>query len=696
MIIEKHILPCKNVPIQNKFQINKCNEAENYHVVIYYIKDNICDIIIRRIDSINGWTNELTITLYSIDQTLSSILVIKPSEDNYKRVQLDTNITLIPVNMNYAQKIPKTIVQTDESNDIGLLKYNSVMSLIELNPEYEYIFFDRIARRKFIKQHFTNEILEAYDILVPGAYRADLFRYCYLYLNGGCYFDCKMILIQPLRELILESESLILLNDHVSNAFTNCMIMTEKHDSRLLECIMKIVQNVNKKIYDIDNLSITGSRLLYSFYNKYTPRYTLKRLNNDLYDNYSNSIMVDNKNKLLGYLYYPGYYQEKNYKNIGHYTALYNKKKLYYINKRICDNYIVYVFPTPWNDTFDFKISYNQLIVNRTDKNERWGQYLIIKLIDTETDDDITYDIGSSNGPIKIFKFKPDIYNFFCADYDPKIKSTLNFGDCINKVFFDLLTGQKMNYNRNHNTPYYHCTGSIFRVVNEHSIVYGTGFMSAFDDVGAPPNSHFLNKVYKVPKHIISVRGPLTRKKLLDMGVSCPENYGDPLILFPLIYNNNKITVIKGKIGIIPHYSDQDNSNMNILVSNLQKTNPVEMINVCTGYEYKPFIDAIQSCEYIISSSLHGMMMGLVYKKKTVLIEFSNKVVGHLFKFNDFFASINVKYQVKNIYDKTLLDNCISYDLTKIKQVAENMIMIAPFIQNKQELIEKCQYFISS
>jgi len=694
MIIEKQVLPRQDIPIKNKFIINACNESENYHIVIYYINNNVCNIIIRRVDSINGWDKELTITLYSIDQTLSSKILIEPSIDNYKKVQLETTITLIPVDLIYTQKIPKTIIQTDESNNLCLLKYNSVMSLIELNPEYEYIFFDRITRRKFIRKHFTTEILEAYDTLVPGAFRADLFRYCYLYLHGGCYFDCKMILKHPLRNFILASDSLVLLNDHIPNSFANCIIMTEKYDGRLLDCIMKIVQIVNNKLYDIDKLSITGSRLLYSFYSKYIPQYSLKIHNNDRFNDYKNSIIVDKEDTLICYLYYPGYYQEKNYKNTGHYTTLYDTKKLYYVNKKVCDNYIIYIFPTPWKDTFDFKINYNQLLITRTDKNERRGQYLIIKLIDTETDDDLTYDIGSSTGPIKIFKFKPDIYNFYCMKYDPNVQSTLNFGDCINRVFFDLLTGQKMNYKTNHDIPYYHCTGSIFRTVNENSIVYGTGFMALFDDVGAPPDASFLNKVYKIPKHIISVRGPLTRKKLLDMGISCPENYGDPLMLFPLVYNNN-IVEIKGKIGIIPHYSDINNSNANTLITELRKTNQVEIINICTGLEYKPFIDAILSCEYIISSSLHGTMMGIVYKKKTIFVEFASKVVVRLFKFIDFFASIDVNYPFKNVYNATILDNCIPYDLSKIKKMAENMIMIAPFIENKEALIEKCKYYTS-
>ena len=35
------------------------------------------------------------------------------------------------------------------------------------------------------------DVLNAYDSLIPGAYKADLFRYLVLYREGGVYLDCK-------------------------------------------------------------------------------------------------------------------------------------------------------------------------------------------------------------------------------------------------------------------------------------------------------------------------------------------------------------------------------------------------------------------------------------------------------------------------------------------------------------------------
>ena len=122
------------------------------------------------------------------------------------------------------------------------------------------------------------------------------------------------------------------------------------------------------------------------------------------------------------------------------------------------------------------------------------------------------------------------------------------------------------------------------------------------------------------------------------------------------------------------------------------------MINILTNDKYKPFIDKINECDYIISSSLHGVIMGLVYKKKTIFIQFSDKVIGNKFKFNDFFESIDATYNNKNIYNKNVLNNSIIIDYDKLVNNGVKLIDICPFIdtQRKNELIKKYKEFYSN
>ena len=178
------------------------------------------------------------------------------------------------------------------------------------------------------------------------------------------------------------------------------------------------------------------------------------------------------------------------------------------------------------------------------------------------------------------------------------------------------------------------------------------------------------------------------------MNIECPEIYGDPLILFPLLYNPS-IKATPKIIGIIPHFIDLNTDTLKKLVNNLKNSGfTVKIIDIRVGTNYKPFIDAIMKCETIVSSSLHGMILGIIYRKPTILVQFSKKVIGDLFKFNDFFGSLNIEYSVKNVYDVSLLENKISVDYTKLKEVGHKLIDAAPFIEEERKVKLKSEYNI--
>lgn len=56
------------------------------------------------------------------------------------------------------------------------------------------------------------------------------------------------------------------------------------------------------------------------------------------------------------------------------------------------------------------------------------------------------------------------------------------------------------------------------------------------------------------------------------------------------------------------------------------------------GYKnWLEVLDQICSCEYIASSSLHGLIMSEAYDIPNLWIELSGKLMGGHFKFHDFF-----------------------------------------------------------
>ena len=277
-----------------------------------------------------------------------------------------------------------------------------------------------------------------------------------------------------------------------------------------------------------------------------------------------------------------------------------------------------------------------------------------------------------------------------------KTLNCLNFGDAINKLFWEILTNGTIYYNGNE--LHYLTTGSIMCLVDEKSIIFGTGFISQHGDIGGGDFKSTSNRKIKKPHSVIAVRGPLSRQKLLDFEIDCPENYGDPLLLMPCI-NYNCLEINKNIIGIIPHYIDKNNNNYKLLKKNLEKDKyVVKFIDIEVGSNHKKLIDDINSCKYIISSSLHGVMMGIVYKKRTIFVEFGDKVVGNGFKFQDFFKSININYKNINTYDTKILDNVINVDYKYLVSTGVKLISLIPFIETerKTELIDKYKKFYNT
>ena len=260
------------------------------------------------------------------------------------------------------------------------------------------------------------------------------------------------------------------------------------------------------------------------------------------------------------------------------------------------------------------------------------------------------------------------------------IKST-NFGDAINQTFWEKIMDTNIQ-ECDRNKIHFITTGSIMSLINKNSIVLGTGFISENNDIGGDNMFSNTNKIIHKPYSILAVRGPLSRQKFIDNNIYCPETYGDPLILFPCIYNN--FTNIKDNIvGIIPHYIDIDSDKVYLLKKNLEDNNyKVNIINIDTGDEYKNFINQINQCKYIISSSLHGIIMGLIYKKQTIYLEFSKKVIGDKFKFNDFFGSLNINYNYVIDYSVNILNNTINIDYSLLNTLGKNLINVCPFISD--------------
>ena len=90
------------------------------------------------------------------------------------------------------QLIPPHVIQTWEINEFGRRHRRSLLNLRARNPNLEFELLDRTSRDGFMKALGDSEISRLYFDSKFSTMRADIFRYAYLFENGGYYCDISM------------------------------------------------------------------------------------------------------------------------------------------------------------------------------------------------------------------------------------------------------------------------------------------------------------------------------------------------------------------------------------------------------------------------------------------------------------------------------------------------------------------------
>ena len=233
------------------------------------------------------------------------------------------------------ESIPRILYKTGKHKEENLpdeIKLLFKKILLD-NPEFKIKYFNDDDSLIFIKNHFNKEVADAYQKLKPGAYKADLFRYCVLYINGGIYGDLTQSYKVPIKKIVdLKADKLVLVRDrvmnpHKSNGIQISFLAGIKGLSIFKDCIDQIVSNVENKYYGETSLDPSGPYLFRKVFQNYTDSYRLE-LEGDKYgktyirDIRTGKIFILNKlpnhNALIGNT------------KINHYSYLWDNKDIYY------------------------------------------------------------------------------------------------------------------------------------------------------------------------------------------------------------------------------------------------------------------------------------------------------------------------------------------------------------------------------
>lgn len=133
---------------------------------------------------------------------------------------------------------------------------------LNLYPNNEYHLYCEEEIEHIIKTNFGKDVSTSYRMLKPYSYKADLAKYCLLYLYGGFYFDLSIFFLSQVPNL--EDFNFFAFRDRSNHstktwAVASGIIYSKKYCPIMKTCINIVVNHCKEKFYGVD---VTGPAIL--------------------------------------------------------------------------------------------------------------------------------------------------------------------------------------------------------------------------------------------------------------------------------------------------------------------------------------------------------------------------------------------------------------------------------------------------
>lgn len=172
--------------------------------------------------------------------------------------------------------IPKKIYQSWKTKNVPEKFRDIVERTKNMNPEYEYELWDDADCRRFLLDNFGKNYANAFDVLIPGAFKCDFWRYAVLYINGGVYMDMDMSPEIPFRELLTEKDELVSIVDinnkgQPKSAIYQAFIACRPKHPIMLTALQLSFSNIISRRHELfeSSLAITGPIVMGNALNLY-------------------------------------------------------------------------------------------------------------------------------------------------------------------------------------------------------------------------------------------------------------------------------------------------------------------------------------------------------------------------------------------------------------------------------------------
>lgn len=226
-------------------------------------------------------------------------------------------------------------------------------------------------------------------------------------------------------------------------------------------------------------------------------------------------------------------------------------------------------------------------------------------------------DIPAKKNRVNVFQYHPEKLG-----YDLYQNQPYNLGDSLGEVIIKYMLDQRgIDIDKPiSKTKHLYCVGSNIHGGYQDATIWGSGIFPK------DRKRTFLQKICGRKLDIRAVRGPLTRELVLQYGHKCPEVYGDPAILLPLIYHP-EISKVRERLVIPQFFGEVD----------FRKNHPDEFMISMNTNDYKSVVNEILASGIVYTSSLHGIILAEAYGIPAVFFRSLNKSKD--FKYLDYYYS---------------------------------------------------------
>lgn len=118
-------------------------------------------------------------------------------------------------NISQIKETPKIIMQTYW--DKSLIPQKVYDNVKKYCPNYKHIIYDDKDCIQFLQKNYGEEIVNKFNSIKKGAHKADLFRYCWLYKEGGVYLDIKIVLVKNIDQVFKNKTKLYTVLGAITN-----------------------------------------------------------------------------------------------------------------------------------------------------------------------------------------------------------------------------------------------------------------------------------------------------------------------------------------------------------------------------------------------------------------------------------------------------------------------------------------------